>query len=183
MMPLFYRDLRERALAETYHRYYRRLCAVAAAVLDGDAALAEDAVQEAWLRLNALGVRERIDTGDAVRLRGLLLVTVRNTARNLRRGNREQTLSEEGWALFRDPGPSPAEQTEKGAAVEALCRGLQALPAADHDVLLLQYVQGLSAEEIALVLGISETAVRQRACRARRRLKKLLQQEGYDDEP
>ena len=59
---------------------------------------------------------------------------------------------------------------------------MQALPAADHDVLLLQYVQGYSAAEIAAVLGISEGAVRQRAHRARQRLKKLLQQEGYDDE-
>lgn len=181
-MPLFYRDLRERALAETYHRYYRQLCAVAASVLDGDTALAQDAVQEAWLRLNAPGVRERIDTGDTSRLRGLLLVTVRNAARNLRRGKREQTLPEEGWAVFEDSSPGPAEQTEQEAAVAALRRGLQALPAADHDVLLLQYVQGYSAAEIAAVLGISEGAVRQRAHRARQRLKMLLQQEGYDDE-
>lgn len=181
-MPLFYRDLRERALAETYHRYYRQLCAVAASVLDGDTALAQDAVQEAWLRLNAPGVRERIDTGDTSRLRGLLLVTVRNAARNLRRGKREQTLPEEGWAVFEAPSPGPAEQTEREAAVAALRRGLQALTAADHDVLLLQYVQGYSAAEIAAVLGISEGAVRQRAHRARQRLKKLLQQEGYDDE-
>lgn len=181
-MPLFYRDLRERALAETYHRYYRQLCAVAASVLDGDTALAQDAVQEAWLRLNAPGVRERIDTGDTSRLRGLLLVTVRNAARNLRRGKREQTLPEEGWAVFEDPSLGPAEQTEREAAVAALRRGLQALPAADHDVLLLQYVQGYSAAEIAAVLGISEGAVRQRTHRARQRLKKLLQQEVYDDE-
>lgn len=181
-MPLFYRDLRERALAETYHRYYRQLCAVAASVLDGDTALAQDAVQEAWLRLNAPGVRERIDTGDTSRLRGLLLVTVRNAARNLRRGKREQTLPEEGWAVFEEPSPGPAEQTEREAAMAALRRGLQALPAADHDVLLLQYVQGYSAAEIAAVLGISEGAVRQRAHRARQRLKMLLQQEGYDDE-
>ena len=84
-MPLFYRDLHLRALEAAYHRHYDQLCAVAAAVLGGDAALAQDAVQEAWLRLNAPGVRERIRTEDADRLRGLLLVTVRNAARNLRR--------------------------------------------------------------------------------------------------
>ena len=64
----------------------------------------------------------------------------------------------------------------------ALRRGLQALPAADHDVLMLQYVQGLSAAECAAVLGISEGAVRQRAHRARNRLKQILQQEGLDDD-
>lgn len=61
-MPLFYRDLHLRALEAAYHRHYDHLCAVAAAVLGGDAALAQDAVQEAWLRLNAPGVRERIRT-------------------------------------------------------------------------------------------------------------------------
>ena len=94
-MPLFYRDLHLRALEAAYHRHYDQLCAVAAAVLGGDAALAQDAVQEAWLRLNAPGVRERIRTDDADRLRGLLLVTVRNAARNLRRAApaaRELTL-------------------------------------------------------------------------------------------
>ena len=46
-MPLFYRDLHLRALEAAYHRHYDQLCAVAAAVLGGDAALAQDAVQEA----------------------------------------------------------------------------------------------------------------------------------------
>lgn len=82
-MPLFYRDLHLRALEAAYHRHYDQLCAVAAAVLGGDAALAQDAVQEAWLRLNAPGVRERIRTDDTDRLRGLLLVTVRNAARTM----------------------------------------------------------------------------------------------------
>ena len=184
-MPLFYRDLHLRALEAAYHRHYDQLCAVAAAVLGGDAALAQDAVQEAWPRLNAPGVRERIRTDDADRLRGLLLVTVRNAARNLRRAApaaRELTLPEEGWATLPDPAPGPAEQAEQAAAVAALRRGLQALPAADHDVLMLQYVQGLSAAECAAVLGISEGAVRQRAHRARNRLKQILQQEGLDDD-
>ncbi len=182
-MPLFDRDRREKTLARVYHQSYDRLCAVAAAVLGGDRHLAQDAVQEAWLRLNAPGVRERMDISDPDRLRGLLLVTVRNAARNLRRGSREQTLPEEGWAVLPDPAPGPAEQTEQAAAVAALRRGLRALPAADHDVLLLQYACGCSAAQIAAVLGISEGAVRQRAHRARNRLRKLLEEEGYHERP
>lgn len=181
-MPLFYRDLRERALAETYHRYYRQLCAVAASVLDGDTALAQDAVQEAWLRLNAPGVRERIDTGDTSRLRGLLLVTVRNAARNLRRGKREQILPEEGWAVFEDPSPGPAELRQSRprnipahtVAAERRDRR-QAAPASPGAA----PPPPLPAPSVR---HISEGAVRQRANRARQRLKKLLQQEGYDDE-
>ena len=46
----------------------------------------------------------------------------------------------------------------------ALRRGLQALPAADHDVLMLQYVQGLSAAdayyEVTYTSELAETAYR-----------------------
>ena len=135
-MPLFYSDLHLRALEAAYHRHYDQLCAVAAAVLGGEAALAQDAVQEAWLRLNAPGVRERIRTDDADRLRGLLLVTVRNAARNLRRAApaaRELTLPEEGWATLPDPAPGPAEQAEQADAVAALRRGLQKRGAAAEE--------------------------------------------------
>lgn len=172
----------EETLARVYHARYARLCAVAAAVLGGDKHLAQDAVQEAWLRLNAPRVLETLDPAPD-RLAGLLLVTVRNAARNLRRGSRELTLPEEGWAVLPDPAPGPAEQTEQAAAVAALRRGLRALPAVDHDVLLLQYAYGCSAAQIAALLGVSEGAVRQRAHRARKRLRQLLEEEGYHERP
>ncbi len=95
-MPLFDRDRREKTLARVYHQNYDRLCGVAAAVLGGDKALAQDAVQEAWLRLNAPGVRERIDLSDPDRLRGLLLVTVRQRAHRARERLRK-LLEQEGY--------------------------------------------------------------------------------------
>lgn len=174
---MFGRDAREQTLARLYHRQYRRLCAVAAAVLGGDKALAQDAVQNAWLRLSAPGVRERIETEDETRLRGLLLVTVRNAARNLRRDIRELTLPEEGWAVLPDPAPGPAEAAERADAVAILQRGLQTLPAVDHDLLLLRYGYGFSAAETAALLGMTEGAVRQRAHRARKRLRQWMEQE------
>lgn len=180
---MFGRDAREQTLARLYHRQYSRLCAVAAGVLGGDKALAQDAVQNAWLRLSAPGVRERIETEDEPRLRGLLLVTVRNAARNLRRDSRELTLPEEGWAVLPDPAPGPAETAERAAAVAALQRGLQTLPAVDHDLLLLRYGYGFSAAETAALLGMTEGAVRQRAHRARARLRQWMEQEGYHDRP
>ena len=180
---MFGRDAWEQTLAWLYHRQYRRLCAVAAAVLGGDKALAQDAVQNAWLRLSAPGVRERIETEDETRLRGLLLVTVRNAARNLRRDSRELTLPEEGWAVLPDPAPGPAEAAERADAVAVLQRGLQTLPAVDHDLLLLRYGYGFSAAETAALLDMSEGAVRQRAHRARKRLRQWMEQEGYHDRP
>lgn len=181
-MLLSYYDLHAHALEKIYEKYFDQLCAVAAAILGGDTDLAQDAVQEAWLRLNDPKVKKRIDTSNQKKLKGLLLVTVKNTARNMIRGRREQTLSDEGWATLHDPFPGPEEQTEHITLMKAMQNALRTLSADDRDVLMLQYVQDFSSAEIAVVLGVSETAVRQRSHRARKRLRKLLQQEGYNDE-
>lgn len=136
----------EDTLARVYHARYARLCAVAAAVLGGDRHLAQDAVQEAWLRLNAPGVREKLDP-DPDRLAGLLLVTVRNAARNLRRGSRELTLPEEGWAVLPDPAPGPTDLTP-----DALKEGSRVTyPAADCYYVVDYF--GVDLEDVCAILG------------------------------
>ena len=73
---MFSADTLQQALVQDYGR----LCTLANKILQ-DSHLAQDAVQESWLRLN----RVRPDTTDAEKLRHLLLVTVRHTARTGRR--------------------------------------------------------------------------------------------------
>ena len=73
---MFSADTLQQALVQDYGR----LCTLANKILQ-DSHLAQDAVQESWLRLN----RARPDTTDAEKLRHLLLVTVRHTALNMRR--------------------------------------------------------------------------------------------------
>ena len=67
---MFSADTLQQALVQDYGR----LCTLANKILQ-DSHLAQDAVQESWLRLN----RARPDTTDAEKLRHLLLVTVRHT--------------------------------------------------------------------------------------------------------
>ena len=78
---MVFREVEARALEDAFHRYYPQLCAVATQVLGGDESLPRTPYRKAWLR-------------------GLLLVTVRNCVRNLRRGPaaHEQTIAEEGRA-------------------------------------------------------------------------------------
>ena len=71
---MFSADTLQQALVQDYGR----LCTLANKILQ-DSHLAQDAVQESWLRLN----RARPDTTDAEKLRHLLLVTVRHTALNM----------------------------------------------------------------------------------------------------
>lgn len=79
------------------------------------------------------------------------MVTVRNCVRNLRRGPaaHEQTIAEEGRAILPDLAPGPVEAAEQAEAIAAVRRALLALPADDHDILLLQYAQELPMAQIA----------------------------------
>ena len=88
---MFSADTLQQALVQDYGR----LCTLANKILQ-DSHLAQDAVQESWLRLN----RARPDTTDAEKLRHLLLhaATVRQRSRRARQ-KLKQLLEQEGLTL------------------------------------------------------------------------------------
>ena len=90
---MFSADTLQQALVQDYGR----LCTLANKILQ-DSHLAQDAVQESWLRLN----RARPDTTDAEKLRHLLLVTVRHTALNMRRSRRAEPAEDAVFAALSD---------------------------------------------------------------------------------
>lgn len=148
---------------------YGRLCTLANKILQ-DSHLAQDAVQESWLRLN----RARPDTTDAEKLRHLLLITVRHTALNMRRSRRAEPAEDAVFAALPDAGPLPQEKLERSEAVRCLLAAMQALEETDR----AQYGQGMTGAQIAAALGLHAATVRQRSRRARQKLKQLLEQEG-----
>lgn len=163
-------------IRQIYARDYAKLCAAANAVLQ-DAHLAQDAVQEAWLRLSAPRTLAGLYSGDAAKLRGLILITVRHTALNMRRGARftnEQPAPEETLAATPSPAPGPAEQAERNDAVQTLKLALNQLDETDRSILLLQYDSGCTGKQIAALLNLSEATVRKRAQRAKEKLRTLL---------
>jgi RNA polymerase sigma-70 factor (ECF subfamily) len=73
-----------------------------------------------------------------------------------------------------DPAPSP-EQTATNRELErALTRAIDGLEPAQREVLVLRDVEGLSAPEVAKVLGISVDAVKSRLHRARVAVRQAL---------
>lgn len=72
-----------------------------------------------------------------------------------------------------DPGPDPARALDRTLSRERLLDAVRRLPDAAREVVTLS-LSGLSAAEIAEVVGISENNAAVRLSRARRALKELL---------
>jgi len=136
--------------------------------------VAEDLVEETWLRLVASAPQLRDDT----RL-GPWLFTV---ARNLYRSYCRSRLVEASHAadlISLWPGGTPAfTPFDVAAASEAERRveaALAGLPVTYREVLLLVCVEGFTPAEAAAACGITPEAMRQRLSRARNLLAERLQ--------
>ena len=139
--------------------------------------VAEDLLEETWLRLVSRASRLQPDT----RL-GPWLFTV---ARNLHVSYCRSRLLEDthavgliglwpcGLAL-----PSPFESTAASEIERRAEEALGALPVIAREALLLVVVEGLRPAEAAAVCGISPEAMRQRLSRARELLARALEDQG-----
>lgn len=145
--------------------------------LVGDAALAEDVVQDAALR--ALGYFGSYRGGDA---RAWLLRIVRNAAYGaLAARRRDGTTSldtgagpgteGEGAALqVPDPADNPEAALTRREGLDRLDRALAALPVELRECLVLRELEELSYKEVAHVTGVPIGTVMSRLWRARRAL-------------
>jgi RNA polymerase sigma-70 factor (ECF subfamily) len=141
--------------------------------LSRDRQIAEDLVEETWVRLVARARRLRDDTQLAP-----WLFTV---ARNLYLSHCRARLIETSHAPALmtlwpagSSGPSPYEVTAAGEMERRLECALGDLPATYREVLLLVGVEGLRPAEAASVCGITPEALRQRLSRARALLRQRL---------
>jgi RNA polymerase sigma-70 factor (ECF subfamily) len=137
----------------------------------GSQAEAEDAVQEAWLRLN------RADTSEVENLAGWLTTVVARVSLDMLRSRnvRRETPIEEFLpeaAEHVGEGGDPSRDVEMADAVgPALLVVLDALAPAERLAFVLHDLFGTPFDEIAVILGRSPDAARQLASRARRRVR------------
>lgn len=64
--------------------------------------------------------------------------------------------------------------------VTALYRGMERLSPSDRELLALHYFAARPVGEMAALLGLTPTAVRQRLHRARLRLRHIMEEDGYE---
>lgn len=73
----------------------------------------------------------------------------------------------------------PEVETERSYLRDALERALAELPEAQREAFLLKHLQGMSYEEISVVLDVGTSALKMRVARAREALQSALATLGY----
>lgn len=161
---------RQQWLAQRFEEQRPHLRAVAYRML-GSLSEADDAVQDAWIRLS------RADTRDVENLRGWLTTVVARVALNMLRARNTRSEQPLGVRLP-DPVVDPADgtQPEHEALLAdsvglALLVVLETLSPAERLAFVLHDMFAVPFEQIATILDRSPDATRQLASRARRRVR------------
>ncbi|GIG66880.1 sigma-70 family RNA polymerase sigma factor [Phytomonospora endophytica] len=153
-------------MAEAFEAQRDRLRAVAYRVL-GSHADAEDAVQEAWMRL------ARQDESAIGNLAGWLTTVVGRISLDLLRARRPETAYERtDLVVTAADGPAPDEQALLADAVGvAMVVVLDALTPSERLAFVLHDMFAVSFAEIGQILGKSTDAAKMIASRARRKVR------------
>ncbi len=157
-------ESRELAFSELYRRYASRIYQYARRILNQDME-AEDILQETFLKfLNILGK----ETTVIENVPAYLLRIARNLS--LRVGSKKQvTVPIEDYHAIFNESPMEADETSK-----ILTMSLDLLPKEQREALVLQVYGGLSYLEIADVMGVPMTTVRNWIVRAKDKMRKTV---------
>jgi len=157
------------ALGMLFSRHHARVHALCYR-FQGDAAAADDLVQESFLRVLRYGksfdARSRFTTW--------LYRLVRNVC--LDHMSRNQREHGARLSIARDLEPRAPAQAERDERLERVHQALQRLPAEQREVLVLSRFENLKYREIAEPHEITVDAVKQRAHRALRELRRIFEE-------
>jgi RNA polymerase sigma-70 factor (ECF subfamily) len=164
------------AIAALVAQYSTTLYRVAYSITR-NAAEAEDAVQEAFLRV----LRHREKLGEIRDHRVWLVRITWNVVLDRKRRAKARPETEDIADLVRTL-PAPAITAEKSAIASQeharILALIDTLPRKEREALLLSAVEELTTAQAAAVLGTTESSVRSRIFRARHQLAALLDQDA-----
>ena len=157
------------AFGELVRRHYQGVVRVVYSMC-GDAGLAEDAAQEAfiraWINLPAFE--------PSAPLKNWIYRIAINAALDVLRKKPEESLEERQESMLSDQAQGPEAALVEKERIAQVRRAMQALPEASRSVLVLREYGELSYQEIARVLDIPVGTVMSRLNYARNRLRELL---------
>ena len=160
LMARYQERLDAEAFGEIVSRFLTPALAVAREILS-DAVLAEDAVQEAFLRI----VRRRRQYDPSRPFSSWFYTILRNVCTDMLRHRARQTKMIQLAAYGREDSEQPSLDSLDTMDL------LRKLPRESRTVLTLRIVHDLPFRDVAAALGISEEAAKKRAQRALRALR------------
>ncbi len=157
------------AFGELVRRHYQGVVRVVYSMC-GDAGLAEDATQEAFIRawVNLPSFQPTAP------LKSWLYRIAINAALDVLRKKPEESLEESQVTMITDPSQSPESALLEKERVALVREAMKDLPEASRSVLVLREYGELSYQEIAKVLDVPIGTVMSRLNYARTRLRELL---------
>lgn len=167
---------RQDALAEAYRRHAGAVFALARRVLGGDAAVAEDVVQEVFLRL--WDAPDRFDPGRGS-LRSFLLAHTHGRSVDLLRADSARRRREERDARATAEAGYDLEHEVADMAMASHVRSaLSSLPDGERRAIELAYFGGRTYREVAVMLDEPEGTVKSRIRAGMKRLRVSLAAAG-----
>lgn len=155
----------EERLIELMQRYEKdvlRLCLVYLR----DTQMAQDAVQETFLKVYKGLERFRGDSADRTWIMRIAI----NTCKDMRRAAWYRYVNR---SVTPDMLPEPSQPSMEDNI--AITLEIMRLPRKEMEALLLYYEQGMSMGEAAEALGVTESTVSKRLTRAREKLREALE--------
>ena len=119
--------------------------------------------------------RSRLETDH---LRGWLVKTARNKARDWLRRKKFETTELEDWLVLPQCQTQRLLETEERN--ELLHRALDNLDGQTRELFLRHYYYGQSTADMAKELNLNRSTIKNRLARGRKKLKDILKEGGYD---
>ena len=161
-----------------YDTHRRTMLHIAMRILK-DHQLAEDAVQEAFIRLRKN--LSKVGQVDCPQTRLFTVIIVRNISLTMRAEQQKQIIVEVPEAAVPAEYDLEEEVLER-IAYEEVLRAIQKLPLLYRDILYLQCVEEYKLTEISRLLGIGTETVKKRAQRGRKMLlDQLVKERNHDN--
>ncbi len=161
-------DNRER-IEEVYRLYEQKMYRIAFSIL-GDVNDAEDAVQDAFLKLVRLA--RKLEDPASDRTKRYVIRAIQSTSIDIYRKNNKDREHRSGHEAESAVGDIPSPETLYSDREEIRER-LGELPEDQSEAVTLHLIRGMSIEKIAKEKNISPAAVRKRYERGLRKLKEL----------
>lgn len=166
----------KKLIEEIYRRYRNLMYTVSYSILHSPAE-AEDAVHEAFLRI-IKNVSKLSDPGSD-KTRAFAVVVVKNISLDVLRKKSRGEVMLSDYELLGEEIPS-GEDDLSDLGAEVLKDALKKLPDVYYETLLLKVYYGCGTNELASLLGISQESAKTRLRRARQKLRKILEEVGYE---